>query len=106
MPEAEWPLAPPETIVIEGRTGDLVPSRVGAGELTPQSRGSAAVVEVLDPQPGEHVLDLCAGPGDEDRPDRGADRRTAARSSRSRSTPSGRPKSPARRSGWGCAASP
>ena len=31
--------------------------------LTPQSRGSAAVVEVLDPLEGEHVLDLCAGPG-------------------------------------------
>ena len=31
--------------------------------MTPQSRGSAAVVEVLDPRPGEHVLDLCAGPG-------------------------------------------
>ena len=50
-------------IVVEGRTGDLVPELVAAGELTPQSRGSAAVVEVLDPQPGEHVLDLCAGPG-------------------------------------------
>jgi 16S rRNA (cytosine967-C5)-methyltransferase len=36
---------------------------VAAGELTPQSRGSAAVVEALDPKPGEHVLDLCAGPG-------------------------------------------
>jgi 16S rRNA (cytosine967-C5)-methyltransferase len=36
---------------------------VEAGELTPQSRGSAAVVEVLDPRPGDHVLDLCAGPG-------------------------------------------
>ena len=33
------------------------------GELTPQSRASAAVVEVLDPLPGESVLDLCAGPG-------------------------------------------
>jgi 16S rRNA (cytosine967-C5)-methyltransferase len=62
-PSAPWPLAPPESIVIEGRTGDFVPSRVGAGELTPQSRGSAAVIEVLDPLPGEHVLDLCAGPG-------------------------------------------
>ncbi|MFI5027505.1 MAG: transcription antitermination factor NusB [Solirubrobacterales bacterium] len=62
-PEAAWPLAAPESIVIEGRTGDFVPSRVGAGELTPQSRGSAAVVEVLDPRPAEHVLDLCAGPG-------------------------------------------
>jgi 16S rRNA (cytosine967-C5)-methyltransferase len=59
----EWPLAAPESIVIEGRTGEAVPLAVAAGGLTPQSRGSAAVVEVLDPQPGEHVLDLCAGPG-------------------------------------------
>lgn len=63
VPEAPWPLAAPESIVVEGRTGDEVPDRVAAGELTPQSRGSAAAVEVLDPQPGEHVLDLCAGPG-------------------------------------------
>ncbi len=61
--DGPWPLAPPESIVIAGRTGTTVPERVAAGELTPQSRGSAAVVEVLDPQPGEHVLDLCAGPG-------------------------------------------
>jgi 16S rRNA (cytosine967-C5)-methyltransferase len=60
---SEWPLAAAEMIVVEGRTGDLVPELVAAGMLTPQSRGSAAVVEVLDPQPGEHVLDLCAGPG-------------------------------------------
>lgn len=52
-----------EMIVVEGQTGDVVPGLVAAGELTPQSLGSAAVVEVLDPQPGEHVLDLCAGPG-------------------------------------------
>jgi len=52
-----------EMIVIDGPTGDLVPRLVAAGELTPQSRGSAAVVEMLDPQPGEHILDLCAGPG-------------------------------------------
>ncbi|HEX5712050.1 MAG TPA: transcription antitermination factor NusB [Solirubrobacterales bacterium] len=58
-----WPLATPETIAITGRTGDTVPALVAAGELTPQSRGSAAVVEVLDPAPGEHLLDLCAGPG-------------------------------------------
>lgn len=62
-PEAAWPLAPDETIVIAGRTGEAVPAAIAAGELTPQSRGSAAVVEVLDPQPEEHVLDLCAGPG-------------------------------------------
>jgi 16S rRNA (cytosine967-C5)-methyltransferase len=58
-----WPLAAPEQIVIAGRGGELVPERIVAGELTPQSRGSAAVVEVLDPRSGEHVLDLCAGPG-------------------------------------------
>lgn len=62
-PQADWPLAAAETIVIEGRTGMAVPEMVAAGAVTPQSRGSAAVVEVLDPQPGEHVLDLCAGPG-------------------------------------------
>ena len=61
--EAEWPLAAPESIAIDGRTGETVPALVAAGELTPQSRGSAAVVEVLDPQEGDHVLDLCAGPG-------------------------------------------
>jgi 16S rRNA (cytosine967-C5)-methyltransferase len=58
-----WPLAAPEEIVVEGRGGDAAVARIAAGELTPQSRGSAAVVELLDPRPGEHVLDLCAGPG-------------------------------------------
>jgi 16S rRNA (cytosine967-C5)-methyltransferase len=52
-----------EMIVVEGRTGDTVPGMVAEGLLTPQSRGSAAAVELLDPRPGEHVLDLCAGPG-------------------------------------------
>ncbi len=60
---SEWPLDVAEMIVVEGQTGGLVPELIAAGELTPQSRGSAAVVEVLDPQPGEHILDLCAGPG-------------------------------------------
>jgi 16S rRNA (cytosine967-C5)-methyltransferase len=58
-----WPLAAAETIVFDGQIGEFVPPRIVAGELTPQSRGSAAVVEVLDPREGEHVLDLCAGPG-------------------------------------------
>jgi len=60
---SEWPLAAAEMIVVEGRTGEVVPELIADGDLTPQSRGSAAVVEVLDPQPGEHILDLCAGPG-------------------------------------------
>ncbi len=59
----EWPLAAAEGIVISGRTGDAVPDLVAAAALTPQSRGSAAVVEALDPREGEQVLDLCAGPG-------------------------------------------
>jgi 16S rRNA (cytosine967-C5)-methyltransferase len=63
VPESPWPLAAPESIVISGRTGTTVPELIVAGMLTPQSRGSAAVIEALDPQEGEHVLDLCAGPG-------------------------------------------
>ena len=63
IPTADWPLAAPDSLVLEGRTGETVPAAIAAGELTPQSRGSAAVVEVLDPQEGDHVLDLCAGPG-------------------------------------------
>jgi 16S rRNA (cytosine967-C5)-methyltransferase len=61
--EAGWPLAAPELIVVEGRTGEAVPAAIQAGELTPQSRGSAAVVEVLGPREEEQVLDLCGGPG-------------------------------------------
>jgi 16S rRNA (cytosine967-C5)-methyltransferase len=61
--DGEWPLAVPESIAIAGRTGELVPAMVASGELTPQSLGSAAVVEVLGPREGEQVLDLCAGPG-------------------------------------------
>ncbi len=59
---AESLLALPEMLVVE-KIDEEILRRVAAGELTPQSRGSAAVVELLDPQPGEHVLDLCAGPG-------------------------------------------
>ncbi len=58
-----WPLAAAEQIVVEGRTGAAVPELIAAGSLVPQSRGSAAAVEALDPRPGENVLDLCSGPG-------------------------------------------
>ena len=33
------------------------------GALIPQSRGSMTVARVLDPRPGERVLDMCAAPG-------------------------------------------
>jgi 16S rRNA (cytosine967-C5)-methyltransferase len=62
-PAGTWPLTAPEMLVLTGRMGEGTVRRIAAGELTPQSRGSAAVIEVLDPRPGQHVLDLCAGPG-------------------------------------------
>ena len=58
-----WPLDVTEAMVFVGRVGDSVPRLVAEGALTPQSRGSAAVIEVLAPREGETVLDLCAGPG-------------------------------------------
>jgi 16S rRNA (cytosine967-C5)-methyltransferase len=58
-----WPLTVPEAMVFAGRVGDTVPTLVADGALTPQSIGSAAVVEALAPRAGETVLDLCAGPG-------------------------------------------
>jgi 16S rRNA (cytosine967-C5)-methyltransferase len=61
--QGPWPLAAPEGVVVRGQTGEAAGKLIAAGRATPQSRGSMAVVEVLDPQPGEHVLDLCAGPG-------------------------------------------
>jgi len=56
-------LAPPEAVVATGPWGEPLRDAVAAGELVPQSRASQAVVAVLDPRPGERVLDLCAGPG-------------------------------------------
>jgi 16S rRNA (cytosine967-C5)-methyltransferase len=58
-----WPLDAAEAMVFAGRVGDTVPLLVAEGALTPQSRGSAAVVEALAPAAGETILDLCAGPG-------------------------------------------
>jgi 16S rRNA (cytosine967-C5)-methyltransferase len=56
-------LWPPEALVVEGPLSDELRHRIAAGELVPQARGSQAVVGILDPQPGERVLDLCAAPG-------------------------------------------
>jgi 16S rRNA (cytosine967-C5)-methyltransferase len=53
----------PQLALVAGNADERVGARVAAGELVPQSRGSQAVVELLDPRPGERVLDLCAGPG-------------------------------------------
>jgi 16S rRNA (cytosine967-C5)-methyltransferase len=56
-------LWPPEALVASGPLeGDLV-NAIAAGRLLPQARSSQAVIGLLDPQSGERVLDLCAGPG-------------------------------------------
>lgn len=56
-------LLDPATCLVVGEATDAVGARIATGELVPQSRGSQAVLELLDPQPGERILDLCAGPG-------------------------------------------
>jgi 16S rRNA (cytosine967-C5)-methyltransferase len=62
-PSAPPPLSTPESLVVRGRLGTLAHRRIAEGALVPQSRGSQAVVALLDPRPGERVLDLCAAPG-------------------------------------------
>jgi 16S rRNA (cytosine967-C5)-methyltransferase len=57
------PLAPPDALVVEGPMPALAREGLEGGALVAQSRASQAVVELLDPRPGERVLDLCAGPG-------------------------------------------
>jgi 16S rRNA (cytosine967-C5)-methyltransferase len=53
----------PEAVVLE-QPYDLHRSRLfEEGVLMPQSRGSMLVARIVDPQPGERVLDLCAAPG-------------------------------------------
>ena len=62
-PDAPPPLATPESLIVRGRLGALARQRITDGAVVPQARGSQAVVALLDPRPGERVLDLCAAPG-------------------------------------------
>ena len=57
-----WPMAASELVIAKGNLA-AAEEAAAEGLLVMQSRGSAAVVEVLDPQPDERVLDLCSGPG-------------------------------------------
>ncbi|MDQ3573290.1 MAG: hypothetical protein M3383_10605 [Actinomycetota bacterium] len=59
---AELP-ALPEAVVWTGPLGPAAIEALGRGEMFAQSRAAQAVVASLDPQPGERVLELCAGPG-------------------------------------------
>jgi 16S rRNA (cytosine967-C5)-methyltransferase len=52
-----------DTIVVDGPFDALSHPGYQAGAFTPQSRASQLVARIVDPQPGERVLDLCAAPG-------------------------------------------
>ena len=61
-PGAGTLLDPSDCLVVD-LAGGPVGALIATGELVPQSRGSQAVVALLDPEPGQRVLDICAGPG-------------------------------------------
>jgi len=58
----EWPMAAPELSIARGNLA-AAEEAAAEGLVVMQSRGSAAVVEVLEPRRDERVLDLCSGPG-------------------------------------------
>lgn len=53
----------PEGLVLEAPFDAFGSPLWEQGLFMPQSRAAMAVARVLDPQPGEQVLDLCAAPG-------------------------------------------
>jgi 16S rRNA (cytosine967-C5)-methyltransferase len=52
-----------EAIVVDGAFDALSHPGYAAGAFTPQSRASQLVARIVDPRPGERVLDLCSAPG-------------------------------------------
>ncbi len=65
--ELTVPIAPycdllPAARVASGPTRSLSPA-IDAGHLVPQSLASQLVTMLLDPRPGESVIDMCAAPG-------------------------------------------
>src|SRR3954470_10202077 len=53
----------PEGIVLDGAFDAFASPLWEEGLFMPQSRAAMAVARLLDPRPGERVLDLCAAPG-------------------------------------------
>jgi 16S rRNA (cytosine967-C5)-methyltransferase len=53
----------PEAIVLEEAVDLESTAAWDLGAIVPQSRGAMLAARLLDPQPGETVLDLCAAPG-------------------------------------------
>jgi len=54
---------PPEAVVLDGPFDAHAHPLHAGGAFMPQSRASQAVARLVDPRPGERVLDLCAAPG-------------------------------------------
>ncbi|HEX6331956.1 MAG TPA: 16S rRNA (cytosine(967)-C(5))-methyltransferase RsmB [Actinomycetota bacterium] len=52
----------PDSLIVPGAVPRELPGFT-EGRFAVQDQASAVVVQVLDPQPGERVLDACAGPG-------------------------------------------
>jgi 16S rRNA (cytosine967-C5)-methyltransferase len=52
-----------DAIVVNGPFDALAHPGYAEGAFMPQSRASQLVAPIVDPQPGERVLDLCAAPG-------------------------------------------
>ena len=53
----------PDALIVGGIGDPAALPVVAEGRATPQDQGSQAVVNVLDPQPGDRVLDVAAAPG-------------------------------------------
>jgi 16S rRNA (cytosine967-C5)-methyltransferase len=53
----------PEALILDGPFDSHGSPLWSAGAFMAQSRASMLVARILDPQPGERVLDLCAAPG-------------------------------------------
>jgi 16S rRNA (cytosine967-C5)-methyltransferase len=53
----------PEGLVLDAPLDVHATDAFARGLLMPQSRASMTVARVLDPRPGERVLDMCAAPG-------------------------------------------
>lgn len=52
-----------DALVVRGAGDPEVIPAVRDGRATPQDQGSQAVLDVLDPRPGERILDVAAAPG-------------------------------------------
>jgi 16S rRNA (cytosine967-C5)-methyltransferase len=60
---ASVPGDPPEAVIALERFDAHASDLWRAGAFMPQSRAAMLVGHVVDPQPGERILDLCAAPG-------------------------------------------